>query len=144
MDATDRRNSVLALGLADWYGEAMSWSKIRRISTLLAAWILAAGLVAHGFGGPDIIVKSATTATHNMPMSGDMPMPGKCNGCAGDERGVALAACTAFCGVVIAVPLIAVVPYAVPAEILSPTAGTDAIGRADSPDPYPPRPTILS
>jgi hypothetical protein len=123
----------------------MSWRKIRRITTVLAAWVLAAGLVAHGFGGPDMIVKSAMTSASDTPMSGDMPMPGKCNGCAGDEKGMApAAACSAFCAAVIASPSLAVVLYAVPAEILSPTTGPDAISHADPPDPYPPRPTILT
>jgi hypothetical protein len=122
----------------------MSWWSMRRISTLLAAWVLAVGLVAHGFGGPDIIVKSAMTATSGMPMSGDMPMPGKCNGCAADEKGVAPAVCSAFCGAVIALPSVAVVLFAVPAETLKPTTGPDVISHADPPDPYPPRPIILS
>ena len=122
----------------------MSWRKIRRITTVLAAWILAAGLVAHGFGGPNMIVKSATTSASDMPMSDDMPMSGKCNGCAGDEKGVAPTACFTFCAAVVASPSVAVVLYAVTAETLSPTAGSIAIGHIAPPDPYPPRPTVLT
>jgi hypothetical protein len=118
--------------------------RIHRASTLLMALVLATGLAAHGLGGPDKIVKVATAAASDMPMSNDAPMQGKCNGCAGDEKGVAPAACSAFCGAVIALPLQAVTLDAVPAETLSPIAGSDSIGRADPPDPYPPRPTILS
>ncbi|SRR5713101_6559258 len=117
---------------------------IRRASTVLMALVLACGLAAHGLGGPDMIVKSATAAASDMPMSSDGPMQGKCNGCAGDENGVAPAACSAFCRVVIALPMTTVVIDAIPAETLSPMTGPDAIGRADSPDPYPPRATILS
>jgi hypothetical protein len=120
----------------------MSSEKIRRIPAFLAALVLAAVLVAHGSGSSDMIVKSAMTAASDMPMSSDMP--GKCSGCAGDEKGVAPTACSACCAAVIALPLVAAVLYAVPAEILNPTAGPDAIGHASPPDPYPPRPIILS
>jgi hypothetical protein len=91
-----------------------------------------------------MIVTSAMTTASDMPISSDMPMPGKCNGCAGNEKGVAPAACSAFCGAVIALPMMAVVLYAVPVETLNPTAGPAAIGHATPPDPYPPRTTILS
>jgi hypothetical protein len=118
--------------------------RIRRASPVLMALVLAVGLAAHGLGGPDMIVKSAIAAASDMPMSSDGPMQGKCSGCAGDEKGIAPAACSAFCGAVIALPMVTVVTDAVPAEILSPMAGPDSIGRADPPDPYPPRPTIPS
>jgi hypothetical protein len=116
----------------------MLLDRIRRISILSAALVLAAGLVAHGFAGQEMVVKSAMTA------AGDMPMPGKCDGCAGDEKGVAPAACSAFCGAVIAVPSVADVSDAVPSDTLGPSAGATVTGHADPPDPYPPRPTILS
>jgi hypothetical protein len=122
----------------------MSFDKIRRIPALLMALVLAAGLVTHVFGNPDIIVNSTVAVASDMPMSGNAPMPGKCNGCIGDEKGVAPAACAAFCGAVIAAPLAAVALDTVPAETLMPTAASGAIGRADSPDPYPPRSIILS
>jgi len=123
------------------YSADMSSEKIRRIPAVLAALVLAAGLVAHGLGSPAIIVKSAIASY--VPLSSDMPMPGKCNGCAGHEKGIAATACSAFCGAVIALPLAAVVLYAVPAETLNPTAGPYAIGHAHPPDHYPPKPSIL-
>ena len=137
------RPTALVMASANCYFVGMSSEKIGRVSTLLAVLVLAVGLVAHGLGGPDIIVKSGMTVADEMPMSGDMPMPGTCNGCAGDEKGVAPAACSAFCGAVIALPLVAAVLHAVPAETLNPTAEPGAVGHADPPDPYPPRPIIL-
>jgi hypothetical protein len=122
----------------------MLCEKTRRILALLSALVLALGLVTHGFAGPDMVVKSVVTAAADMPMSGNMPMSGKCNGCAGDETGVAPAACSAFCAAVIAVPSVAAVFDAVPIETLVPSAGAIVTGRADPPDPYPPRPIILS
>jgi hypothetical protein len=124
---------------------ACMWSeKLRRILSLLTALVLAVGLVAHGLGSPDILDKSAVAAANDLPMLG-MPMSGKCNGCAGDEKGMGpAAACSAFCCAVIAWPLVAVLHHAVPAETLSPVSGPNAIGHANPPDPYPPRPTSLS
>ena len=118
--------------------------RIRDASTVLMALVLAVGLAMHGFGGLDIMIKSVMTAAGDMPMSTDGPMQGNCNGCAGDEKGVAPAACSAFCATVNAVPLVGVLFYAVPAETLIPTAEPYTVGRANPPDPYPPRPTILS
>jgi hypothetical protein len=129
---------------ANCYSASMSFEKIRRISAVLMALVLAVGLATHGVSGPDMIVKSNLTAASDMPMPSDMPMQGKCNGCVGDEKGVAPAACAAFCGAVISAPLVAVVLYAVPVETLKPTAALGATGHADPPDPYPPKPTVLS
>lgn len=139
-----RGPTALAMASANCYSAGMSFAKIRRMSAVLMVLVLAAGLATHGLAGPDTIAKSNITAARDMPMSSDMPMQGKCDGCAGDEKGVAPAACSAFCSAVIAVPMVAVVLYGVPAEVLTPVAGPDAIGRADPPDPYPPRPSILS
>lgn len=118
--------------------------RTRRISVLLLPLVVAAGLVAHGFVGPDLVVKSTITAAGDMPMSSDMPMSGKCDGCAGDEKGMGSAACSAFCGAVIAVPSAVAIFYAVPIDILRPLAGSIETGHASPPDPYPPRPTIRS
>jgi hypothetical protein len=121
------------------------WShKIRQISALLTALVLAAGLVVHGFAGPEMGFKSAIATASDMPMSSDMPTSGKCDGCAGDEKGVAPAACSAFCSAVIALPSMAVVFDTASIDTLVPVAELIVTGRADPPDPYPPRPTILS
>lgn len=127
----------------DCYSVVMLSDKLRRVSGFLAALVLAVGLMAHGDGGPEIFVKSATNAAINASMPG-MPMPGKCNGCAGNEKGVAAAACAAFCSAVIASPVAPVVVHAFPVETLGPTVEPDANGFADPPDPYPPRSSIPS
>lgn len=98
----------------------MSSEKIRRIPAVLAALVLAAVLVVYGLGSPAIIVKSTVTAVSDIPLSSDKAIPGKCNGCAGNEKGMAATACSAFCGAMIALPL-----------------------AADRLDPYPPKPSIL-
>ena len=118
--------------------------KIRQIPALLAALVLAAGLVAHGFAGPDMVVKSSMTDASDMPMSNDMPMSGKCDGCAGNEKGVAPAACSAFCSAVIGWPLVIAAFDAVPMDTLDLADGPIVTGHADPPEPYPPKPIILS
>jgi hypothetical protein len=121
----------------------MSFWTTRRISGLLTAFVLAVGLVAPGFGAPDLVVKSTMTVANDMPMSSDMP--GKCNGCAGHEKGLAAAACSSvLCGSMIALPSLMVVLSAVPAEAPKPADEPDASGRTVPTDPYPPRTTILS
>jgi len=129
------------MNFVDRYCEAMSLGKIRRISASLMAVILAIGLSTHGLVGPKMITSSAMTLASDMPMSGDMP--GKCDGCAGDEKGLAPAFCSAFCGTVMPSPVMTVL-YVVPAEILTPTSERIALGRAEPPDPYPPRTIVLS
>ena len=144
MYGRSRRLTALAMASADRYSTGMLSDKIRRVPAFLAALVLAAGLIAHGVGGPDIFVKSAANAAGGMSMPSGMPMPGKCNGCAGSEKGVAPAVCAAFCSAVIALPVVPVVLHAVPAETPSPTREPGASGLADPPDPHPPRSSILS
>ncbi|EIG62827.1 hypothetical protein Bra1253DRAFT_07767 [Bradyrhizobium sp. WSM1253] len=140
----------------NWYPTGMSLQKIRqkirRIPAFLMALALAVGLVLHGFDGVGMMAKSAMTASDGsmsharMATSGDRQgsgtLPGKCNGCAGDEKGM-VAACSAFCGVM-AMPSPSLIVYSVLVERLSPTTAPDLVGRSDPPDPYPPRPTVLS
>lgn len=120
----------------------MFFGTIRRIQAALLALTLAVGLVAHGVGVPGMVVKSDMLVANDMAMPGDTS--GRCNGCAGHEKGTARAACAAFCSTAIALPTTGVVLYAVPAEQLGPTAEHIALGRSDPPDPYPPRPTVLT
>ena len=136
-----QRPAALAMTFVDRYCAAMSFGKIRRISAALMAIVLAIGLSTHGLGGPNMITDSAMALASDMPMSGDMP--GKCDGCAGDEKGLAQAVCSAFCGTVMPSPVTAVLSV-VPAEILTPTSERNAVGRAEPPDPYPPRTIVLS
>jgi hypothetical protein len=53
-------------------------------------------------------------------------------------------ACWAFCSAVIAAPSVALAFDAISIETLGPSVGPIVTGHADPPDPYPPRPAILS
>jgi hypothetical protein len=121
----------------------MSFKRIRRIPAALMAVVLAVGLATHGLA-LGAVAQSDVTAATNMAMPADMPMQGKCDGCAGDEKGVAPAACFAFCCAVNPTPLLGVVPNTTAAETLAPAAGKIIMGRVDPPDPYPPRPISMS
>jgi hypothetical protein len=120
----------------------MSIDKIRRISVLLMALVLAVGLATRGIVCSDAMVKSDMTLANDMPISGDMQ--GKCGSCSGHEKGVTPAACAALCGAIMSAPSTSPVLYAVPVEKVVATAARHAVGHADPPDPYPPRSTILS
>jgi hypothetical protein len=128
------------MAFANSYSAGMAFEKIFRVSALLAALVLAVGFTMHGLGASDMIVKSAMTAASDMPM----PIAGKCSGCAGDDKGEAPTICSACCSAVLALPLVAVVLDAVRSERVNPMPGPDIAGHANPPDPYPPRPIILS
>jgi hypothetical protein len=134
----------LVIASVQRYHGQMASTKLRRASAIAAALILAGGLVVHGFVGLDMGSTSSTSMATEMPMTTDMPMSGKCDGCAGQEKGMSPAACSAFCGAVIAIPSVAVVFNTISIETLGPSAGPIVTGHADPPDPDPPRPTILS
>jgi hypothetical protein len=123
----------------------MMLRRIRQIAALLMSMVLAVGLTTHGVGLPDMTVTSGVSAAlTDMSMPVNAPMPGKCKGCIGDEKGIAPAACSAFCGAVIALPAAPAIPLAGPSETLSPVSGPDGISHIDPPEPHPPRTTLLS
>lgn len=127
----------------DYSAVAMS-EKVRRIPALLATLVLAVSLAAHGFGGPDLIVKSTTVTQGDIPLAVDMRMSGKCHGCAGTQKNSAPTACSAFCNGVFALPSAAVTLYVFPVERFNAASEPVVISHAIAPDPYPPRLAVLS
>ena len=111
--------------------------KVRRLCVVLLAVALAAGLATQGVRAATIGVKMAAAAAT------DMPMPSKHNGC-GDDQTMTAAACAAYCGSIVALPLMQIVFLAMPAEIPRDFAGPNPTGHTVPPDPYPPRPAVLS
>lgn len=120
----------------------MVLEKFRRLFVLLLALTLAAGLVTHSAHADYLGVKTAAMASN--AMTTDMPMPGKCDGCAGNENTLMPMACAAFCSSVAMMPVMTVAVTAVPVGTLLPPAGIVATGHISPPDPYPPRPIVLS
>lgn len=127
----------------------MSAKKIRRPVALLLALALAMGLATHSIPAANSDGKAAgMTAGMSMDaamdMPADKPAPGKCNGCAGDEKGMMPPACSAFCGNVVALPLVPADFNTVSIATMWPAAGTFGTGHTGPPDPYPPKPIVLS
>jgi hypothetical protein len=111
---------------------------VRRLSALLLALALALGPGSYGMAAPDMATKMTTAA------AGDMPMHDGCNGCLGNDRGMAATACFTFCsGAVAVLPWVSavgavdtMVPLALPVVPIA--------GRQSPPDPPPPRPAVLN
>jgi hypothetical protein len=109
----------------------------RRLFVLVLSVALATGLIARTVQAAQMDVATAT-------MTADMPMHGKCDGCAGSEKAMPPAACAAsFCSMAVVMPVTAVFDPA-PAGVLEPATEVSATGHAFPPDPYPPRPSVLS
>lgn len=78
-----------------------------------------------------------------MTMATDMPMHGKCDGCAGNEKATT-AACSAYCVAVIASPFSIAAYHPIPSGTVEPSMEPVKAGLSVPPDPYPPRPTRIS
>jgi hypothetical protein len=77
-------------------------------------------------------------------MASDMPMHGKCNGCAGSEKAMVPMACGTLCAGMVALvsPSIAFEPA--PAGFVVASAEPAVAGHAFPPDPYPPKPASMN
>jgi hypothetical protein len=116
--------------------------RIRRLLAWPLALVLAVGLVVHPLYAGDTGAKAGTGAmdmSMTMDMSADMPMPNKCDGCAGDEKATVPGACAAFCAGMVAVPLAPVVIDPVAIATLWSVAEAAVNGHTTPPDPYPPK-----
>ncbi|SRR6266511_1384052 len=120
----------------------MRFEIARRLFVVVLSVALATGLVARSVRAlaMDIIAPAATAAA---TMDAGMPMSGKCDGCAGDEKAMA-AACSAVCSGAVAVLPVVVAFGAVSVETFGFSAVPAATGCPFPPDPYPPRPIVLS
>jgi hypothetical protein len=119
--------------------------KVRHLFVRTLALALAAGLVTHSMPAGNFAAKAADmTVAMSMDTAPDVPMQGKCDGCAGDENGLMSSACSAFCGSAITLPSPPVLLDATAIAIPLPPAGTVVTGHTGPPDPYPPRPTSIS
>lgn len=109
---------------------------VRRLYALFLALALVVTGAAQGVQASDMAVKMAATSTS------DMPMPGGCSGCSGDD-GMPMA-CFAVCGSTMSA-ILPSAPLVAPSVLASPTALfiTAVVGHHGPPDPYPPRPTSL-
>jgi hypothetical protein len=120
----------------------MRFEIARRLFVIVLSVALATGGVARSVQAlaMDMIAPTATAAA---TPDGGMPMSGKCNGCAGDEKAMA-AACSAVCSGAVAVLPVVVAFGVVCVETVDFSAVRRATGYSFPPDPYPPRPIVLT
>jgi len=107
----------------------------RRFFVLVLSVALATGLVVRSVQAG--VMGASATAMHN-----EMPMSGKCDGCAGGE--MTPAACSVFCAGMVALAPIALSFDPVPGDVVVLSSGPFAADHCFPPDPYPPRPSVLS
>jgi len=120
----------------------MRFEIARRVFVIALSVALATGMAARSVQALAMDV-AAPAATAAATTDTGMPMSGKCDGSAGDEKAMA-AACSAVCSGAVAVLPLIVAFGPVPVETIGPSATPAATGHAFPPDPYPPRPTVLS
>jgi hypothetical protein len=116
-------------------------SPLRRFLVLVLSVVLATGGMAHVAHAANMGAKAVSVMSTGMPA--DTSMPGECDGC-GDQKGMAAAICFAYCSTFVALPLATAEFHSVAASILPRSADVTLSGRADPPDPYPPRPADLT
>ncbi len=122
----------------------MQFEIARRLVVIVLSVALSAGLVLRSAQAiaMDTMEPPAAAAAATPDTAMPMPMPDKCDGCAGHEK--AMGGCSASCANFFAL-LPAVVGFvSVPVETVGPCVEASATGHAFPPDPYPPRPSILS
>lgn len=132
-----RRSWLSLLGRSTAIFGAMP-NALRRVMTVFLALTFVVGLVPHGARGADAGVEMIMTG------ASDMPMSGKCDGCGDDQKAMTSSACSAFCGSFVALPSLETVFEPASARTFEGFAGPPANGHTVPPDPYPPRPAVLS
>lgn len=129
---------TLAFRIRGRYVAAMLFDLVRRLSATLLILSLAVGPAVNSVHASSMGAKMAVTA------ASDTQSPGKCDGCAGGKNGVAPVLCSVYCAGVTAAPLdVARIDF-LPVEIFGRLATRQLAGLQVPPDPYPPRPTVLS
>jgi hypothetical protein len=110
----------------------------RRAVTVVLALTFVVGLVPHGLRAAHAGVQVVMTAVSDTPMSG------KCDGWGDDHKAMTSAACSAFCAGFVALPSIEAMLELPSVEAFDGFAGPLLAGHTIPPDPYPPRPAVLS
>lgn len=131
-------------GALNCYCKMMRFEIARRLFVVVLSVALATGLATRLVHAIAMDTEAPAAATATATMDTGMPMSGKCSGCAGSEKAMMSAACSASCGTAVALPPVVVAFDPVLVATIGPSAAPTATGRAFPPDPYPPRPSILS
>ena len=113
----------------------MVGNRIRRLCAVFLALTLAVGVSTHGVHASNMGVKMAAAAS-------DMPMPGKCD-CGGNDK-MSVASCSSQCTGIPAIHAPSLALDIVLVGGYADVAAPPATGHTRPPDPYPPRPAVLS
>lgn len=142
--STEVDQQVLTGSIRRWYFSMQTaiygamLDTVRRFAAILLTLALALGPGMSGaFASPD-------HGKAVIMMSSDMHSSGKCNDCDGSKAGMPVATCSISCSGITAVSPGTVAAGRLPKTVNGFTAASDMTGRNIPPDPYPPRPTILS
>ena len=113
----------------------MTWASLHRLCALVLALTLAVGLATHGATAAQMSAQMVAAAM-------SAPMPDGCDAC--DQDGDTMPACGALCATMMA---ILPIPLAVVSVAQAPAHPTPVLRTAElrgPPDPFPPKPGILS
>jgi hypothetical protein len=113
--------------------------KVRRVVALLLALTFIASLMPHGLRAATADVKIVMVAATDMPMSS-----GKCDGCGDHQMAMTAAACSAYCNSFVALPSTETLLEPPSIETVRDAPALICVGHTIPPDPYPPRPAVLS
>jgi len=135
-----RDNIPLAFCQPDHYFGAMVIATVRRISAVILALVLVLGPASGGLYASMAGAKAAVVS-----VSGNSHSPGNCDHCGG-KGGLPAGPCSlgAFCSSPAIAPVDQFVPEQPSAALAVFPKPNHLTGRAQAPDPYPPRCTILS
>ena len=120
----------------------MQFEIARRLVVIVLSVALSAGLVLRSAQAIAMDMMAPPAAAAAATPDTSLPMPGKCDGCAGDEK--AMAACSAFCANVFALLPTIIGFVSVPIETVGAGVEASATGHTFPPDPYPPKPSVLT
>jgi hypothetical protein len=120
----------------------MQFEIARRLAVIVLSVALSTGLVLRSAQAIAMDIMAPPTAGVTAAPDTAMPMPDKCDGCAGHEK--AVGACSAFCANVFALLPAAIGFVSVPIETVGPCVEASATGHTFPPDPHPPKPSVLT
>jgi hypothetical protein len=120
------------------YKRTMHRAVMRQILAIVLSVVLATGLVLHSAYAGGMGMNSSAA------MSSDMPMPGGCDRCNHDGKGIAPGLCAAYCSTIVAVATPTLAYYPVPGALMTWPPDLPPVSRGEPPDPYPPRSAGLS
>jgi hypothetical protein len=121
---------ALERGASNCYLACMQFEIVRRLFVIVLSVALATGFAMRSGQAVAMDLKTAAPAAATMTTDMGMPASGKCIGCAGTEKAMASAACSAFCGSAMALLSVLVAFSPVCVDTIEPSVAAIATGHA--------------